>query len=70
MTAQIIELHTGKKHSADDNLNNAVGHLEEVLIIGKGVDGNMYFSTNVENVTELLFFVEIYKKELLELITE
>lgn len=54
----------------DRILNDAIGQLESVAIIGYDTQGNEYFATNLADGGTVLWLLERSKKSLLEIIDD
>ncbi len=54
----------------DKILNNAIGQLENVIIIGEWKDGEEYFASSAANGPDILWAIERAKKTLLEVMDE
>ena len=52
--------------SADDVLKDAVGELQDVLIIGWGSNGEQFISGNVNRADELIWLLETCKATIME----
>ena len=49
-------------------LKGAVGKLECVVIVGMGKDGQEYFAASVADGADALWYLERFKKKLLEIV--
>ena len=56
---------TTEEIPCDRVLEAAVGQLEEVLIIGRHADGNIYIASSAADLQRILWNIEIAKKEII-----
>jgi hypothetical protein len=54
-----------KKISSNDLLTEAMDKLEKVVILGIDTQGEMFFSTAVEDKAELIYLLEVLKFDIL-----